>query len=85
MQDNEVRTTNGQVSVKEAAALAKVSLQTVHNWLTQGRLHPIRTDEGCRIDLEELAQFLAMRRAAAAAGITIDTLQQWTNETSASA
>jgi excisionase family DNA binding protein len=85
MQDSRPTETNGHVSVKEAAALAKVSLQTVHNWMAQGRLQPLRTADGYRVDLEELAQLLAMRRAAAAAGITLDTLKQWADETSATA
>jgi DNA-binding transcriptional MerR regulator len=85
MQEHRPTETNGQVSVKEAAALAKVSPQTVHNWMTHGRLQPLQTADGYRVDLEELAHFLAMRRAAAAAGITLDTLRQWTKETSATA
>ena len=85
MQDNRPTESNGQVSVKEAAALAKVSLQTVHNWMAHGRLHPLRTADDYRVDLEELAQLLAMRRAAAAAGISLDTLRQWTDESSGTA
>jgi transposase len=85
VQDNRVPTTGGRVSVKEAAALAGVSVQTVRNWLAQGRVQPLQTADGDQIDLEELARFLALRRAAAAAGITLDTLRQWTGESGARA
>jgi excisionase family DNA binding protein len=68
------------MSVQEAAALAGVSRQTIHNWMALGRLRPLVTDDGYRINAGELEHFLAMRQAASRAGIKLDTLQQWTSE-----
>lgn len=83
MPDNRPAMPGRRVTVKEAAALAEVSCQTVHNWIAQGRVQPLQTDDGARLDLEELGRFLAMRRAASAVGIQIDTLLHWTDEAGA--
>jgi hypothetical protein len=55
-----------------------VSRQAIDQWLAQGRLQRLVTDDGYRIDGEELIRFLAVRRAAFTVGIKVDTLLQWT-------
>jgi DNA-binding transcriptional MerR regulator len=80
MEDTQTTRGHGGLSVEEAAIVAEVSRQTVHYWIAQGRLQPLRTDDGDRLDPEALLQFLALRRAATAVGITVDTLLQWTEE-----
>jgi len=70
----------GLISVSEAATRAGVSRQAVHQWFAQGRLAPIQTDDGYRIELDALSRFLTERRAAAAVGIKLDTLRQWSAE-----
>ena len=83
MLDDRESPNRGWMSVREAAALAGVTGQTIYNWIAQGRLHPLQTDHGHQIDCEEFGRFLAVRRAAAATGITLDTLRHWTGEASA--
>jgi excisionase family DNA binding protein len=68
------------ISVREAAARAEVSRQTIHNWIALGRIHLLATDDGYRINADEFEQFLAMRRAASRVGIKVDTLQHWSGE-----
>jgi excisionase family DNA binding protein len=68
------------ISVQEAAARAEVSRQTIHNWMALGRIRPLATDDGYRIDSEEFQQFLTMRRTASRVGIKVDTLQHWVGE-----
>lgn len=84
MQSNdEANRGHGLVSVKDAAALAGVSRQTVHNWIAHQRVKPFQTDHGSRLDIDGLHQFLSMRRAASEVGIKLDTLRQWTDDTDA--
>jgi excisionase family DNA binding protein len=85
MQEDRTPDDGGSVSVREAAALANVSSQAVHKWIAQGRVQSHQADDGYRIDIEELAQFLALRRAAASVGINVATLLQWNEETGAPA
>jgi excisionase family DNA binding protein len=68
------------ISVQEAAARAEVSRQTIHNWMALDRIRLLVTDDGYRIDPEELEQFLAMRQAASRVGIKVSTLQHWAGE-----
>jgi excisionase family DNA binding protein len=69
------------VTVKEAAALARVSRQTVHLWIAHGRVQAVQTDDGdLRLDTEEFDRFLTMRRAASVAGVRFDTLRHWVDD-----
>ena len=77
MQDGRATETRGRVSVKEAAALAGVSPQTIHTWRDRGWFRATRTPAGDRIDLAEFGEFLALRRAAAMVGIRVETLLRW--------
>jgi excisionase family DNA binding protein len=67
-------------TVEEAARKAGVSRQAVYAWIERGRLQPVPTDDGVRIDAADLARLLAARQAAAAAGVGIATLLRWAAE-----
>jgi hypothetical protein len=69
----------GQLTVGEAARVAGVSRQAVHAWIGRRRLTAIPTDDGDRIDADDLFRLLAVRRAAAVAGVGMDTLLRWTD------
>jgi excisionase family DNA binding protein len=82
MQGDQANSGHDWVTVKEAAARAEVSRQTVRQWIAHGRVQAVQTDDGdLRLDLEELDRFLTMRRAAFVAGIKIETLRHWMDQT----
>jgi hypothetical protein len=60
-----------------AAALAGVSRQAVEGWLAHGWLHAQQTDDGVRLETDELRAFLARRAVAQTAGIRLATLARW--------
>lgn len=73
------------LSVREAAAVAGVSRQSVHRWIAQGRVSAVAGDDGYRVDSAELTDFLVLRRAAYLAGVTVSTLETWTGDAGATA
>ena len=82
MQGDQANRAPGWVTVKEAAALARVSRQTVHLWIAHGRVKAVPTDDGdLRLDTEEFDRFLTMRRAASVAGVRLETLRHWMDQT----
>jgi excisionase family DNA binding protein len=70
-------------TVGEAAKAAGVSRQTVYDWIARGHLWPLLTDDGYRIDADELARLLAARRAAGAAGVSLGTVLRWAADATA--
>jgi hypothetical protein len=75
----------GELTIEEVARVAGVSRQAVHGWIGRGRLRPVPTADGDRIDADDLFRFLAVRRAAAVAGVGMDTLLRWAAGASAGA
>lgn len=73
---------NGRwLTVAEAAAVAGVSVQAVHGWIARGALEEAWTDDGHRrVDAAALGELLALRRAAGGAGIRLETLRRWVDE-----
>jgi len=65
------------VTRTRAAALAGVSRQAVELWLAHGWLHAHQTDDGVRLETDELRAFLARREVAQTAGIRLATLARW--------
>jgi excisionase family DNA binding protein len=74
------------LTVDEGARAAAVSRQTVYAWIARGRLRALPSDDGAlRVAADDLARLLAARRAAAAAGVRLDTVLQWAEEAAAEA
>jgi DNA-binding transcriptional MerR regulator len=67
----------GLLTIGEAARVAGVSPQAVHGWIGRGRLRPRLTDDGHRVDADDLFRLLAARRAAAVAGVGLGTVLRW--------
>lgn len=61
----------------EAAARAGVTKQAVHGWFTRKRLQSVLTEDGLRVDAAELDRPITLRRAAAEAGVAVDTVLGW--------
>jgi excisionase family DNA binding protein len=68
------------LTVEEAARVAGVSRQAVYGWIGRGRLQPVPTDDGVRIDADDLSRLLAARRAAANVGVGVATVLRWAEE-----
>jgi excisionase family DNA binding protein len=85
MSDHQLPARPALLTVAEAAACAGVARQTVYGWLARGRLRPVPTDDGDRVCAADLADFLAARRAAGAAGVRVETVLAWSHESAADA
>lgn len=68
------------VSVSQAAAIAEVSKQAVHQWIAKGWLQPLQTDDVLLLEVRALREFLTRRQTASAAGIKVATLSRWVDE-----
>ena len=69
------------LSIADAATITEVSRQTIHVWISQGRVRQMLTEDGIRVDGRDLARATAEREAAAMVGVRRSTLRLWSEET----
>ena len=84
MRDERTGVARAWLTVGEAAREAGVHRYTIYDWIGQGRLQTLPSDDGAyRIAAADLDRYLVARRAAARAGVRVDTLLRWAEEAGA--
>ena len=84
MRDERTGAASAWLTAEEAAREAGVHRYTVYDWIGQGRLRTLPSDDAAfRIAAADLDRYLVARRAAARAGVRVDTLLRWADEAGA--